>query len=298
MAEDLLAALQYKDALQIALQQQDSRLAPLAVQSSYSGKGVRMLEELGAVSMQPFATKRDPIRPIETDWSARWTSPAYFDLAIQLDRKEQAQALSDPKSTLVQAARAAVERRKDQCMKDAFFGDALTGANGTVTKTWAVEGANQIVAQGVGAAAACRLNVKKLRAALKILKKNEVNRQYERLYVGIDAEQSDALYEEAVFISKEFTADAFIRNDQGIITSFLGFQFVEIENLPNDGTYTQIPVWAASAMDFGTWDTEIIRVYEDMSLRGHPWTSYLYDAYSAARRDPKRIVEIKCKVSE
>ena len=35
-----------------------------------------------------------------------------------------------------------------------------------------------------------------------------------------------------------------------------------------------------------------------MALRGHPWTTYLYRAYSAARRDPKRIVEIKCKVSE
>ena len=103
---------------------------------------------------------------------------------------------------------------------------------------------------------------------------------------------------ETVFISKEFTADAFMRNDKGIITSFMGFQFVEIENLPNVGTYTQLPVWTASAMDFGTWDTDITRVYEDMALRGHPWTTYLYRAYSAARRDPKRIVEIKCKVSE
>jgi hypothetical protein len=298
MAEDLLAGQQYKDALQIALQQQDSRLAPLAMQSSYNGKGTRMLEELGALTMQPFAAKRDPIRPVDTSWSARWTTPNYFDLALQLDRKEQAQALSDPRSVMVQAARAAVERQKDQCMKDAFFGTALTGANGTTAATWASEGANQIVTQAVGASAATRLNVKKLRAALKILKKNEVNRQYEPIYVGIDAEQSDALYEETVFISKEFSADAFVRNDKGIITSFMGFQFVELENLPNDGTYTQIPVWTPSAMDFGTWDTEITRVYEDMSLRGNPWTSYIYRAYSAARRDVKRIVEIKCKVSE
>lgn len=300
MADDVLAGNQYKDALTIALSQQDSILAPLAMQSSYQGKAARMIEELAAVEMQRLNSKRDPIKPTDTKWTARWAAPEYFDLALQLDRIEAAQALQNPQSTFIQAAREAVARKKDDVFKTAIFGTALTGANGTTAVTWATEGANQIVgydANGASSGTAVRLNLAKVDKALKILKQNRVPLKYERVYMAVDAEQVEALYKEAVFISKEYTAEAFQRNDEGIITRFKGINFVEFEGLPNDGTYTQVPVWTEKAMDFGTWDTEITRVYEDMGTRGLPWSTYLYRAFSAARRDPKRIVEIKCKVT-
>lgn len=301
MAEDVLAAKQFKDSLDLALQQQDSRLASRATQSTYQGEGARMLATLAEISLEQMTSKKDPITFGDTVWAQRWATPQYWDKALQLDRIEEAQAFADPKNIMVQAFRAAVERKKDDVFKTAIFGDALTGKNGTTTTTWASEGANQIVTQtiqsGTGSSAV-RLNTKKLRAALKILKKNNVNRQYEDIFVGIDGEQSDALYDETVFISKEYTADAFTRNDKGMITSFMGFQFVEIEDLPNDGTYTRVPVWTRSAMDFGTWDTPKFKVWENDGIRGNPWCLYGYQSFSAARRDPKRIVEIKCKTSE
>lgn len=300
MAEDTLAAKQFKDSLEIALQQRDSKLSARCMNSTYTGESARMLGSLSAVNMQKVTSKRDPIIPTDTTWNMRWTAPDAWDLALQLDRKEQAASFSDPKSSFVEATRAAVERKKDEVFLEAIFGTAMTGKAGTTPVTWATEGANQIVgydANGLSTGPAVRLNTKKLRMALKFLKRNHVDRQYEDIFVGIDAEQSDALYEDTVFISKEYTADAFTRNDKGIITSFMGFQFVEMENLPNDGTYTQIPVWTRMGMDFGTWDTPMTKMYEDEQFRGHPWTIYTYQSFSAARRDPKRIVEIKCKAS-
>lgn len=300
MAEDVLAAKQFKDSLELALQQRDSKLSARCMNSTYTGEGARMLGSLSSVEMQAVTSKRDPIVPADTTWSMRWTTPQTWDLALQLDRKEQAAAFSDPKSVMVEASRAAVERKKDKVFLNAIFGDALTGKAGTTSVSWATEGANQIVqydTNGLTSGSAVRLNTKKLRMALKFLKRNQIDRQYEDIFVGIDAEQSDALYEETVFISKEYTADAFTRNDKGIITSFMGFQFVEMEGLPNDGTYTRIPVWTRMGMDFGVWDTPMTKMYEDMQFRGNPWTIYTYQSFSAARRDPKRIVEIKCKVS-
>lgn len=298
MSEVALAVKQFKDNLEISLQQRDSRLAIRSTQSSYTGEGARMLARLSALSMQELTTKRDPLVFQETTWEDRWTFPQYWDIALQLDKIEQAQSFQDPKSTFVEGVRAAIERKKDEVFLASIFSTALTGKNGTTSTTWASEGSAQVVLQTVGSgAAASRMNVAKLQAALKILKKNNVDRSYEDIFVGLDAEQVEGLYQEAVFISKEYTADAFKRNDQGIITDFMGFKFVEIEGLPNDGTYTRVPVWTRSSMDFGTWDSPMIDMFQDKATRGQPWTLYAYQSFGGARRDPKKIVEIKCKTT-
>ena len=50
-------------------------------------------------------------------------------------------------------------------------------------------------------------------------------------------------------------------------------------------------------MDFGVWDTPVIDMFQDKKTRGQPWTLYAYQSFGAARRDPKKIVEIKCKTT-
>lgn len=298
MAEDTLAAKQFKDSLELALQQRDSKLSARCIVSTYQGEGARMLGRLSAVEMQAVTSKRDPIVPTDTSWDMRWTAPSVWDLALQLDRKEQSQSFSDPKSDFVNATRSAIERRKDKVFLDAVFGTALTGKNGTTAVTWATEGSGHIVAADFGSpGTASLLNTAKIREGLTMLKESEVDPQYEDVFLAASARQVNNLYNEAVIISKDYSADAFTRNDKGIITSFMGIQFVPIEGLPSDGTYLQLPMWTRMGMDFGTWGTPMTKMYEDEQFRGHPWTIYTYQSFSAARRDPKRIVEIKCKVS-
>ena len=111
--------------------------------------------------------------------------------------------------------------------------------------------------------------------------------------------QSDALFEETVFISKEFGRRVHAQRQRDHHPIHPGFSSSRSKVLPNDGTYhAQLPVWTASAMDFGTWDTDITRVYEDMALRATPGPPTSTVPTRPRVVIQKRIVEIKCKVSE
>lgn len=284
---------QYEDSLELALQQTDSRFMDKFMSGSHTGKGAAVLDMLDAVSMRPVSGAFEPMGRVAQNYTRRWLAPGKFDLPLLVDQFEQLESSQDPKSALVQATRAAIERQKDDMCIAAFFGDALTGTDGTTTTSWATEGANQVVAVTVGGGgSATGLNVEKLRAARKILKKNEVDFDREQVFLGYNAEADDDLLGEAQIISREYNERLVLKD--GRIEYFMGFSFVPTERLPVDGSsYRRLPVWTKSGMHFGTWMPPKTSIDQRKDLQGYPWQVYTMASFNATRRDAKRIVEIK-----
>lgn len=292
-----LAQIQYKDAIELAAQQMDSVLAPLFTQGSYKGKAVSPVDRLESFEMDEVTGRYEPVGRGETEFERRWIAPRMFDKRIVMDKKDLLDTLKDPQSSYVQAMQAALMRKKDSRSANAFFADAKIGIAGDETVTWASEGANQIVLQTVGSGAnPSGFNFAKLRAAIKIIRGNEVPTN-EQIYVALTANQIDKLYDEAIFVSNEHNKEALDAVSDGKVTRLLGAYFVMTERLEVDGSgYTRVPMWTKKGMHFGTWDDMYLDISPDKTLKGHPDAIYMMASFNATRIDPKRVVEIKCAV--
>jgi hypothetical protein len=289
---------QYSTNLEMGLQQDQSKLATRFMQGSHTGTMASPIDFLDAVEVREVSGRFEDIGRVLQEYKRRWLAPRSFDLPIYVDQNDLLKTIQDPNSALLMSQRAAFERNDDRRCIEAFFGDALTGNDGTTAVTWASEGANQIVLQTVGSSGggtAVGLNVAKLRAARKILKQNFVDFDREEVFVGINAKADDDLLNEAQLISREYNEKLILKD--GRIERFLGFTFVPTELLVTDGTYTRVPVWTSRGMHFGTWAGFESKVSTDITKQGHPYQLYAKKTANATRLDPKRVVEIKITAS-
>lgn len=287
-----LYSKQYSDNLELALQQQDSRFMSKFMQDSHVGAMAAAVDRVDAVDTREVSGRFEPIGRVEHNYSRRWIRPRSFDLPLYLDSFDQLKQVADPSSGLIQSSRASFERRHDDVCIEAFFGDALIGTDGTEVESWA-SFTSQVVPVTVGGSGGnMGLNVEKLRAARKILKKNEVDFDREIVYIGYNSEADDDLLAEAQVVSREYNEKLVLKD--GKIESFLGFTFVPSERLLTDGSgFRRLPVWTKSGMHFGKWGAPRVDIGEDKNLKGYPWRIYSFETCNATRRDPKRVVEIK-----
>lgn len=292
-SEVQLFTKQYATSVELALQIKDSRLATRCMSGSHTGEMASPIDRISPVEAREVSGRFGAIGRVEKEYVRRWIRPRSFDLPIYLDSFDELKTSNDPKSALIESHRAAFERKRDAVFVDAIFGDALIGKDGTETEAWSTY-TGQVVAVDTGAGAATGMNVAKLRAARKILKKNKVDFNGEEVFIGINAEADDDFLDEAMIVSKEYNIDAPKVNSQGMIERFMGFTFVPFEDFAVDGSgYRRLPVWVRSGMHFGNWGGMTVDISQDKQVQGYPWRVYGFGTFNATRRDPLKVVEVK-----
>lgn len=285
---------QFARNLMLLLQQKQSRLRQsVTSNSSYVGKQVSPVDQVGSVEMQEVTDRFAPIGRVDLPLARRWLVPLDADLPILVDSFDKLRLLMDPTSTYVQAAHAAAERKFDDRIINAFFADALTGETGSTTVSWS-SFPGQVVAVNHGASGNTGLTTTKLKRARKILRANEaLDDESELINIAITAEQEEDLLHEAEVISLDFNSRPVLAD--GKLDTWLGFKFHHTERLPVDNNgYRRVPVWMKSGMHLGIWRDVITDVDRRKDLRGHPWQIYVYVTANATRLEEERIVEIKC----
>lgn len=281
---------QFASNLELLLQQKDSRFSDKVMIGSHVGEQASPVDQIGAVDMQAPAGRFAPIGRVDAAVDRRWVFPEDADLPQLIDSFDKLRLLLDPTSSYAQNAMAAINRKKDSIISAAFFADAKTGKSGSTTTTFL---AGNQVAVATGAAAATGLNVAKLRAAKKLLMGHNLDLSAEQIYMGVTSKQMDNLLAEAQVISTDFNSKPVLVD--GLVTNFMGMNFVHYESLPTDGSgYRRCPVWVKSGMHLGLWGS----VYNDISvakeLSGHPYRLYSKMTLGGTRLEEKKIIEIKC----
>src|SRR5258707_6574404 len=99
--------------------------------------------------------------------------------------------------------RAALNRRMDRAMINAFFKDSKTGETGTTTTSFT---AGNIVAQNFEASGNVGLTIAKLIEAKRILRAAEVDTDYEAVYCAIGAKQEANLFHEIQYTNRDYSA--------------------------------------------------------------------------------------------
>ena len=282
---------QYATTVMLLLQQRGSRLrGKMSERSDYQGNQASPVDQIGNIEMQAVTTRFGVIGRVDPTLSRRWVQPSDFDLNQLFDTFDDLKILSDPKGKYVINAVQAAGRQMDRTMIEAFFGDASIGVNGGSTVTFANDGGTTIDVNE-GAASNTGLTVAKLRAAKKTLMANEVDLEFDRLFVGVNAEAHDSLLQEAQVVSTDFNDKPVLV--EGKLTRFMGFDFVHTELFGVDGSsFRRLPAWADSGMHFALWEDVKTDVSERKDLTSIPWQAYIKMSIGSTRIEGKKIVEI------
>jgi hypothetical protein len=282
---------QYSTNIQMLLQQRGSKLANAVMRGSHFGKQASPVDQIGAIEMQPVASRFAPMGRVDASTDRRWVFPSDFDLPQLLDSFDKLRLITDPESSYVQNAVMAAGRQFDKLIIGAFLSDAKTGETGATSTIFTA--ANEVdVATG---GANSKLNVAKIKAVKELMMANEVDFEMEQAYIGITAADHASLLNEIQVISSDFNGGMPVLQN-GMVQSFLGFQFIHTELIETQLAGTNevtLPVWVKSGMHLGVWDDIQNDVSQRKDLQGLPWQLYTTMTAGATRLEEDKVYAIE-----
>ena len=274
---------QYQNTMRILCQQLDSRLdgytiPPVKMEGEYL-----YWERLGATEAIELAVRHGDTPNIEPDHTRRRHIATPYVWATLLDRKDAARMLVDPKGPYQQAAKAAMNRRKDRIILAALGGNAFSGHDGGTTV--ALPAAQHIASGAVGCTVAKLLNAKQLLDEAEAPKEG-------RVYVCPTEDIIDLLGTVEVTSADYNTVRALV---QGEIDTFLGFKFIQTEliYLENGSTAAAWFSYAfcKGAVGFGNVEDITVRLTE-RSDKNYAWQPYVSMDMGASRIEDELVVEV------
>lgn len=241
---------EYKDTLELLVQQKQSRLRQAVTVKSFKGKSAKAIEQIGAVTATKLTTRHGDTPQINTPHSARWINPSDYVIADMIDEQDKLRMLVDPESSYSQNFVAAMNRAIDDELIGAATGTAYVGENGTTTE--AFDTTNWDIAHG-----GTGLDLAKLRTAKRKLMAAE-NDPDEEYFLVCKAKQIDDLLGTTQVTSSDYnTVKALVA---GQIDTFMGFKFVHSERILNDGTSDWVLAFPRSALCLGIWKDSVTEI--------------------------------------
>jgi len=229
---------------------------------SYHGDKVQLVNFIGPINFVKRTSPYVDTKLVEAEHTQRWLTGSEYDAAVLVDRLDTLKMLYDPTSPYVERMREGAALSMDATVMAAFFADAKSGKDASVTSVWNT--ANTVAHGGTG------LTLSKLRSLRKLMKKRHVDLRAMRPLIAVTSEEVDDLLAETTTVSIDYNAVKPLVD--GEVSQFMGFQFLPYESygdgllgkaIPtytDSGTVRQLPVWTPDAMHFGMWDNLTIRV--------------------------------------
>ena len=276
---------QYTTNVQLLLQQRGSRLERAVMVGNHTGKAAKAVEQIGPVAGQKRTSRHADTPLISTPHDGRWVFPEDYEWADLIDEEDQFRTLIDPTSSYAMNGSFALGRNKDDEIIEAFFGTAKTGENGS-TNT-AFDTSNQQIA-----AASSGLTIAKLREAKKILLSNEVDMDFDELFIACSAEQLDDMLAQTEVTSADYNnVKALV---DGKVDTFMGFKFLHTERLGVDGSSNRrVAAWAKSGMHLGIWG-DIRTSIKERADKSDAVQVLCKGTFGATRTEEGKVVEILC----
>jgi hypothetical protein len=293
-----LLTTQYTAALELLLQQMNTRLRGAVLSGSHVGKMASPVQYIGALQFKQAGPRGSPLQPQIAQYQRRWVFPNDRSLPVQVDTFDLLRTIVDPKSGLSAAVMAAANRLYDDTIIGSLYTTASTGVDSSslTTETWNTGSDfpnSVVIADTFGAGSATGMNAKKIIEGRRILRHYENDLEAVEVHVGIGSQQESDLLNQVEVISREYREVPVM--EDGRIRRFLGCTFHYSERLPvNASTDRQCPMWLTDGLYLGLWkDMETI-VSQRNDLEGHPWQAYSMISLGATRMQAGKLVEIDC----
>lgn len=251
----------------------------------------KMFDRIGHVDAQVINDKYQKVDFTQIEWDRRRVKAARVGVALPIDQWDAKRMLTDPNSPLAKRAVQALEREFDRFAIAAVLEDVYTGRNGTVPKTAAQDGVEEVDATG-------GLTYEKLLEVSETFMGKEVGTDVPiRKVLFITEQEMTALMKEAELTSGDFSRQYVI--DKGIMTRALDFEIVVFGSkvarpmlkVDNDNTRHCIAM-AADAITVGITQSWMVKHEE----RNELWDTEQIKAsgiLGALRMDGNKLIDLQ-----
>lgn len=277
---------QYHANIDFVSQQKPSRFESAVRVVSQRGER-QFFEQIGPVEAQPVGARHSDTPLYETPHLRRAVDLEDWDWADMVDDFDLVRLIADPKSSYVQNAVMAFNRKKDDVIIAAMLGDARTEKEGN---TLVPLPATQTIPMGTGNDAP--LTVKKLRDTRQLFWENEVDESIP-LYMAVGPAQLNQLLGTTEVTSADYNVVRALVN--GEVNSFMGFQFIRTNRLPFDDVdgIRSCIAWAKDGVLMAKgMDTRVT-----VGLRAdkrYSWQPYVRMSIGATRLEEEKVVKVEC----
>ncbi len=273
---------QYQNTMRLLCQQLDSRLDGTTVPPVKMEGEYLYWERLGTTEAIELTTRHGDTPNVEPDHTRRRSTATPYVWATLLDRMDAARMLVDPKGPYQQAAKAAMNRRKDRLILAALGGTAYGGKTGTTSI--ALPAAQKVAHGSVG------MTIAKLLSAKQLL--DEAEAPTDRYFVCPSESIIDLLGTVEV-TSADYNTVRALANGQ--IDTFLGFKFIQTElvYLENSSTTTTWYCYAFCKGAVGFGNIADIRVeLTERADKNYSWQPYVSMDMGSTRVEDEMVVEV------
>ena len=296
-----LATLNYNSALQLLLQQMDSRFrGSVSSYTGYVGKQVSPVQYIGQLAFARAGARGSPLQPQVAQYQRRWVAPADWDLPVHVDNFDLLRSIVDPKGALGMSMMAAANRLFDDIIINAFFSTAQIGVDPSSLTTETFDSGSNFptsvsVADTFGAGTETGMTAKKIIEGRRILRHYENDMEAMECHLALSSTQEADLLSQVEVISREYR-DVPVMED-GKIKRFLGCTMHFSERLPyaaGDSDERLCPMWLTDGMHLGIWKDFETVISQRNDLTGHPWQAYSTITAGATRMQAGKVIKISC----
>lgn len=223
---DTVKVLQFGSNVYHTVQQKDSRLKGLVMFESFIGEG-KFYDRLGTTEVYEKSGRFSETQWADVEWSRRRLNFRDYRWAYPVDSADKLRLMNSPESEVAISARSAFGRKMDEIIVNAALGTSYAGKEGTIP---VVLPDSQKVGATDGAAFS-KLTLETLRIVRQLFWENEaiMSESEEINLVCTGADIMNLLRDPNVTSADYNTVQALVN---GTINSFMGFNFVRLESLP------------------------------------------------------------------
>jgi len=272
------------------------------------------MEQLAPDDMVDVTSEHADTPVFPGGWMRRRIVLTDADWGKLIDKQQQIRLLVDPEGAYVKSARAAVGRKIDQRIANAFFATAYTGHSGTTSAPWPAGPGNGVPAGtqvavnswafGNGSGNAPLTISKLIEAKVNLLGAEAIEDGFgnsgdpvEDLFFACGSKQIGDLLATTEATARDFgtTKDEIGALVSGRITKLLGFEFIRYESMPlNGSSQRRCAAWAKSGMGLGMSSAgEVVWVNPRWDKRG-ALQVYAGISCGASRLEEAKVCEVIC----
>lgn len=280
----------------------ESILRPHVTSGPASGEGVSPVQIFGRATIRKKTDRYGDTPMDEIQRFRPWVFPVELEGGDLIDSADTLKSLTDPASAIVMALRDELASQVDySVIMPAFFGTRYEGkdvASAVQSGSIAFSDASykgDVNLGSAGDATPIGMTAKKIQWGIKKFKQLKVikgNLRKERVKLGITAQQWDDLFLDVKAINGDYINGRPL--EKGQLPLLFDVDFVEIEDLPKEGSDRMCPMWMPSGIHCLNWTEEVVEIGKDPGKRFNVRV-YVKKMAGASRVMDEKVLKIPCR---
>lgn len=283
--------LTYAENVRLALQEKKDQFGDtFSYIDNLSGKQMMVTDIIGTTEARVDAPEGGDTPDMDISHEPVWVRPRRIDWGKVITKEDMIKALTDFKSEYVQSGVNAVVRQKNIILSSAFFGTRLIGNEVPSSSAWA---GRTVPVDLEAPATPSRMSVRKINNAIQKMETDDIVVEEEQLYLVMDPQENEDLYQDVQFVSKDYRDKAVIEEKR--VREIFGIPIIISKRLADfDGTTSTAALYAKSGMHWGPAMPLTVNVKQNPAkqYREHP---YIEMWIGATRSEDFKVVKILTK---